>query len=72
MRVQERLRRRDTGDRPQASTAHPVRPRSQSAAIVVGETQSTAPKLAPQEPILFNQVRDRLPLTAIQPAGQHG
>ena len=29
------------------------------------------PKLAPQEPVLLDQVGDRLPLPAVQPAGQH-
>ena len=71
MPAQQRVGRRDRGDLPQGRTAHPVRPRSQPSAIVVGETQSPGPKLAPQEPVLFNQVRDRLPLPAIQPAGQH-
>src|SRR5262245_20137700 len=40
MPAQQCVRRRDRGDLPQGRTAHPVRPRSQSSAIVVGETQS--------------------------------
>jgi hypothetical protein len=48
-----------------------VGPRSEPSAIVVGETQSPGPKLAPQEPILFDQVRERLALPAVQSAGQH-
>jgi hypothetical protein len=69
--AQQRVGRRDRGDFPQNRTAHPVRPRSQPSAIVVGEMQSPGPKLAPQEPILFNQIRHRLPLKTIQPASQH-
>ena len=71
MPAQQRVRRRDRGDLPQRGTAHPVRPRSQASAIVVGEAQSPGPQLVPQEPGLFNQVCDGLPLPAIQPAGQH-
>src|ERR1700746_1887758 len=54
-----------------AVAAHPVRPRGEPSAIVVGETQSPDPKLSPQEPVLGDQVRDRLPLPAVQPAGQY-
>ena len=59
------------GDFLQNRSAHPVRPRSQPSAIVVGEMLSPGPKLAPQEPVLFNQIRHRLPLTTIQSANQH-
>jgi hypothetical protein len=69
--VRASVRCRDRGDLPQRRTAQSVRPRSQSSAIVVGETQSPGPKLALQAPVLFNQVRDGLPLPAVQPAGQH-
>jgi hypothetical protein len=53
--------------------ARPTRyaPGRQSAAIVITETQSLLPELPPQEPVFFDQVRDRLPLTAIQPAREH-
>jgi hypothetical protein len=71
MPAQQRVGRRDRGDLAQGRPAHSVRPRRQPSAIVVGETQSPGPKLAPQEPVLFDQVRDRLPLPAVQPAGQH-
>jgi hypothetical protein len=52
-------------------TAQPVCSRGQASAIVIGQAQPPGPKLAPQEPVLFDQVRDRLPLPAIQPAGEH-
>src|SRR5262249_55671978 len=42
-----------------------------SAAIVVRETQPTFTKLTSQKPVLFDHVRNFLPLPAVQPAGQH-
>jgi len=37
----------------------------QPSTIVVGETRSAGPQLTPQEPVLFDQVRDRFPLSAV-------
>jgi hypothetical protein len=71
MPAQQGIGRRDGGDLPQGPRAQPVRPRSQSTAIIVGETQPLGPELAPQESVLFDQVGDRLPLAAVQPASQH-
>ena len=68
---QQRIRRRDRGDLPQSRTADSVRSCGQPTAIVVRETQPMPTKLTPQKPVFFNQVRDRLPLPAVQPAGQH-
>jgi hypothetical protein len=42
-----------------------VRPGSQPPPIVVRETRAMATKLTPQEPVLFDQVRDRLALTTV-------
>jgi len=70
MPAQQRVGRGDGGDRAQGRAAHPVRPRGEPSAIIVGETRSPDPNLSPQEPVLFDQVRDRLPLPAVQPAGQ--
>ena len=67
MPPQQGVGRRDGGDLPQGPTAQPVRPRCEPTAIIVGETQSPGPKLAPQESVLFDQVSDRLPLPAVQP-----
>ena len=39
--------------------------------IVVGETHSPRPHLAPQDPIFFDQIRDRSPLPAVQPGDEH-
>ena len=71
MPPQQRVRRRDRGDLPEGRPAHPVRTGGQPAAIVVSQAQPPGPKLAPQEPVFFDQVGDRLPLPAVQPAGQH-
>ena len=71
MPPQQGVRRRDRGDLPQGRTADSVRSGGQPTAIVVRETQPTSAKLTPQEPVLFDQVRDGLPLPAVQPAGQH-
>jgi hypothetical protein len=43
----------------------------QSSTILVAETQSTPAELATQGSVFFNQVGDRYPLPAIQPAGQY-
>jgi hypothetical protein len=71
MPPQQGVWRRDRGDLPQARTADLVRSGRQPTAIFVRETQPTSTKLTPQEPVLFDQVRDCLPLPAGQPAGQH-
>jgi hypothetical protein len=55
----------------QGRAPHAVRPRSQPSAILVGATQWPGLQPAPQEPVFFDQVSDRLPLPALQPAGQH-
>jgi hypothetical protein len=68
MPAQQRVRRRDRGDLAQNRTARAVRPRGQSSAIVIREAQPPPSKLAPQEPVFFDQICDRLPLAAIQPA----
>jgi hypothetical protein len=63
--------RRDRGDLPQRRTADSVRSRGEPTAIIVRETEPTFTKLTPQEPVLFNQVRDDLALPPLQPAGQY-
>ena len=71
MPPEQRIGRRDRRDLLQGRTAHTVRPCSQPSTIVVGETRSAGPKLTPQKPVLFGQVRDRFPLSAVQPAGEY-
>jgi hypothetical protein len=41
----------------------------EAAPIIVTEPQATPTDLFPQETILFDQIRERLSLPAIQPAG---
>jgi hypothetical protein len=41
----------------------------ESPPVVVGEPQSPETDLPSEETILFNQVRERLPLQVIEPAG---
>jgi hypothetical protein len=60
-----------SSDAAQGAPVHPVRPRGQPASIVVGQTQPPATELPAQEAVLFDQVRQRLPRPALQPAGQH-
>ena len=71
MPPQQGVWRRDRGDLHQGGTADSVRSGSQPTAIVVRETQPTSIQLAPQEPVLLDQVRDGVPLPPVQPAGQH-
>jgi hypothetical protein len=68
---QQRVRRGDRRDFAQGRTAEPKRAGDQPSAIVVGETQPTATKLTPQQPVLFDQVRDRLALTTVEPPREH-
>jgi hypothetical protein len=48
-----------------------VRSRRQPTAIFVRQTQPTFTELTPQEPVLFDQVRDCLAFPAVEPTGQH-
>ena len=63
--------RGDRCDVPQGGTAHSLRARGEASPIVVGHTQPTPAQLAPQQPVFFDQVGDRLPFPTFQPAGQH-
>jgi hypothetical protein len=56
---------------PQARTTDSVRSGGQPTAIFVRESQPTSTNLTPQEPVLFDQVRDCFLLPSVQPAGQH-
>jgi hypothetical protein len=68
MPPQQGVRRRDCRDLPQRRAADSVRSRSQPTPIIVGKTEPTSTKLTPQEPVLFNQVRDDSPRPPVQPA----
>src|SRR5215831_3572617 len=47
-----------------------ARPRGQASAIVIGEAQTAVPSWR-RRSRLFDQIRDRLPLPALQPASEH-
>jgi hypothetical protein len=71
MPPQQRVGRRDRGDVSQDGTADAMRMGGQPTAILVREAQPTSTKLMPKEPVLLNQVGNRLPLPAVEPAAQH-
>jgi hypothetical protein len=52
-------------------TADSVRSRRKSPAIIVREPQPTATNPAPEGSVLFDQVREGVPLPTVQPPGQH-
>jgi IstB-like ATP binding protein len=68
---QQRVRHGDRGDLAHSGTTESVRQGGQPAAILVRETQPPATKLTPQEPVLLDQVCDRLALPTIEPTSQH-
>jgi hypothetical protein len=70
MPPQQSIWRRDRGKLPQGRTTDLVCARGQAAAIFIREPRPPSAKLTPQKPILFDQVRDGLPLPTVQPAGQ--
>ena len=47
-----------------------MRPRGEPPPVVIGQAQAPPTQLPAQEAILFDQIRERLPLPALQPAGQ--
>ena len=53
----------------QRLTAQPVGSRGKFPTVVIGEPEAPANHLPPQEAILFDQVRQHLPLPPVQPPG---
>jgi hypothetical protein len=51
-------------------TIQPVRVPGQPPPIVICQAQALSAGLAPKQAVLFDQIRKRLPLPAIQPTGQ--
>ena len=70
MPPQQGVWRRDRGDLAQGPSADSVRSGPQPTAIVVRQTQPPSTKLTLQQSVLFNEIRDDLPLPPVQPAGQ--
>jgi hypothetical protein len=69
MPAKRRGRRDDCRDFAQRASTEPVRPRGESTSVVLGEPQAPPADLPPQHPILFDQVREHLSLSEVQPAG---
>ena len=70
MPAEQRVGRDDRGDLAQRLTAQPVRPRGEPPPVVIGEAQAPPTQLPAQEAVFFDQIGDRLPLAALEPAGQ--
>jgi hypothetical protein len=70
MPTQQCVGRHNRGDLAQGLTAQAVCPYGQPAPVVISEPQPSPTELPPEETVLFNQVGDRFPLAALQPAGQ--
>ena len=70
MPAKQRVRRHDGRDLPQPSTAQPIRAHGESAPIVVGQLQASAPQLAAKHTILFKQITKDISFLAIQPPGE--
>ena len=62
----------DRGDLGQPLKAYAVRPYSKRAPVVIGQLQASALQLAPQDTILFNEITEDLPLSAVQTAREDG
>ena len=70
MPAQQRIGCDDRGDLAQRATTHPERSRCESPPVLIGQVPSLPIQLAPKEAVLFDQVGERLPLSAVPPAGQ--
>jgi hypothetical protein len=67
---QKRIRCHDRGDLAQCAPSQPKRSDSETSSVIIGQAQASATQLRSQDTILFNQVRQSLPLLTIQPADQ--
>jgi hypothetical protein len=64
---QQGVSRNDGRQLLQGSTTQPVRARGESTSVIIGEPQTAPAQLPSQNPILFDQIGERVPLTSIQP-----
>jgi hypothetical protein len=67
--AEQRVRRDDRRDFAQHLPPEPVRPRGKLPPVVIGEPRSPSTQLPPRHAILFDQVRQYLPLLPVEPAG---
>jgi hypothetical protein len=72
MPAKQCVRSHNSCDLAQLLTAQSVRPRRESAPVVIGQLKASAPQLAAKNAILFEEIAKDVPLLAIKPAGQHG
>ena len=70
MPAKQRVRRYDGRDLPQLSTANLIRTHGESAPIVFGQQQESAPQLAAKHTILFAQITKNVALLAVQPPSE--
>jgi hypothetical protein len=68
--AEQRVGRHEGGDLAQRPTAHSEGAHREPSPVVIGQAQTPPAQLPPQEAILFEQVRECLPLSALEPAGQ--
>jgi hypothetical protein len=68
--TEQRVGRDDRGDLAQRPTADPERPHGDPSPVVTRQAQAPPTKLPAQEEVLFDQVGDRLPFSAFEPAGE--
>ena len=72
MPPQDRVRCDDARDLTQDPPTQPIPTDRQPASIVIGELEPLSTQLASEDPIFFQQIRDRLAFLAIHPASQDG
>ena len=70
MPAEQRVRRDDQLRKlAQRRTAQSIGPRGKFPSIVIGEPEAPPTHLLPQDPILFDQIRQHLPLPPVQSGG---
>src|ERR1019366_7369202 len=70
MPPEQRIGCHNCGDLAQRPTAHPKGPHREPPSVVLGQAQTPPAQLPAQEAVLFDQIRERLPLSALEPAGE--
>jgi hypothetical protein len=67
--AEQRVRRDDRRKLAQRLTTQSIGPHGKLPSVVIGEPEAPPTQLLPQDPILFDQVRQHLSLTPVQPPG---
>jgi len=70
MPAKQRVRRRDGGDLTEGRTAHAIRADGETTTLVVRNVQPSPAKLLSEDPVLFDEVREGVPLLMVQPVSQ--